>query len=68
MEEYRCPRCNEPMDEGRLSFSGSPAGYVSNKQTGMLRRTTPIQLARACLNCGYMELYLDPRQLKQNIG
>ena len=68
MEDYRCPRCNEPMDEGRLSMSGSPAGYVSNKQTGMLRRATTIKGARACPNCGHVELYLDPKELKQNIG
>ena len=68
MEEYRCPRCNEPMDEGRLSLSGSPAGYVSDKQTGMLRRATVIQAARACPNCGYVELYLDPKELNKNIS
>jgi hypothetical protein len=66
MEEYRCPRCNEPMDEGRISFSGS-TGYVSNKQTGMIRRATTIKEARACTNCGYVEMYLDPNELKNNI-
>lgn len=68
MEEYRCPRCNEQMDEGRISFGGSTAGYVSGKQTGMIRRATPIQQARTCLNCGYVELYLNPKELKQNIS
>jgi hypothetical protein len=68
MEAYRCPRCNEPMDEGRVSFSGSTAGYVSKKQTGMLRKATTIQQARACPNCGYVELYLDPNELKKNIS
>ena len=68
MEEYRCPRCNEPMDEGHVSFSGSTAGYVSKKQTGMVRRATTIQRARACLNCGYVELHLDPNELKKNIS
>jgi predicted nucleic-acid-binding Zn-ribbon protein len=68
MVEYRCPRCNEPMDEGHISLSGSPAGYVSKKQTGMIRRATAIKLARACMNCGYVELYLDPNELKKNIS
>ena len=68
MEEYRCPRCNEPMDEGHVSFSGSTAGYVSKKQTGMIRRATTIQQARACPNCGFVELFLDPKELKQNIS
>jgi len=68
MESYRCPRCNEQMDEGHVSFSGSAAGYVSNQQTGMLRKAATIRLARACLNCGYVELFLDPNELKKNIS
>lgn len=69
MEEYRCPKCNEPMDEGHLSWSGSGAtGYVSKKQTGMLRRATTVKQARACPNCGYVEMYLDPNELKKNIS
>jgi predicted nucleic-acid-binding Zn-ribbon protein len=68
MEEFRCPRCNEVMDEGHFSLGGSTAGYVSKKQTGMLRRATSIKQARACTACGYVELYLDPKELKQNIS
>lgn len=67
MEEYRSPRCNELMDEGHISFSGS-TGYVSKKQTGMIRRATTIKAARACLNCGYVEMVLDPKELRQNIS
>jgi predicted nucleic-acid-binding Zn-ribbon protein len=68
METYRCPRCNLPMDEGHISLSGSNAGYVSNKQTGMLRKAAPIRKARGCPNCGYVELYVEPKELKQNIS
>jgi hypothetical protein len=68
MEEYRCPRCNEPMDEGYVGFSESSAGYVSNKQKGIFRRAAVIRQARACPNCGYVELYVDPKQLKKNIS
>lgn len=69
METHACPKCNTPMDEGRMSWSGnSYSGYVSNKQTGMLRRVTNITLARACPNCGYVEMYLDPKELKERIG
>jgi hypothetical protein len=67
MEDYRCPRYNEPMDEGHVSFSGA-AGYVSRKQTGMVRRATTIKQARACTNCGYVEIYVDPNELKKNIS
>lgn len=69
MEDYRCPKCNEPMDEGHMSWSGSGAtAYVSKKQTGMLRRATAIKQARACTNCGYVEIYLDPNELKKNVS
>lgn len=67
MEVYRCPRCNEPMDVGRIS-AGDPIGYVSEKQTGMIRKPTTIRQARACTSCGYVEIYLDPNELKKNIS
>ena len=54
------------MDEGHVSFSGA-ARYVSRKQTGRVRRATTIKGARACPNCGYVEIYLDPNELKKNI-
>lgn len=47
METQPCPKCNGPMDEDRLSVTGSDyIGYVSNKQTGMLRTVTTAQRAR----------------------
>lgn len=67
MQDYRCPKCNEPIDEGYISFSGS-AGYVSNKQTGMIRKPATIIAARACPNCGYVEMYVDPNELKKNVS
>ncbi len=68
METHPCPRCNEPMDEGHMSVSGTTIGYVSQKQKGMLRAVTNIKQARACPNCGYVEMYLDPKELKQKIS
>lgn len=66
METHPCPKCNEIMDEGSLTTSDQP-GYVSQKQTGMLRAVTKIGRARACPNCGYVEMYLDPKELKRRI-
>ena len=68
MELYRCPKGKKPMDESQLSFSGATAAYVSQKQTGMVRKPTSIQRAHACPNCGFVELYLDPRELKTKIS
>lgn len=67
MEDYRCPKCTASMDVGRLT-AGDPVGYVSNKQTGMIRRPATIKQARACPGCGYVEIYLDPNELKKNIS
>ena len=64
METYRCPECNAPLDEGLLSVSGSSiVGYISKKQTAMLKVGTQIRRARACSNCGYVEMVLDPNEL-----
>lgn len=69
MEISCCPKCNEPMDEGRLlPMNGSPAlSYVSQKQKGMFIMSTSIDRVHACPNCGYVELYLDPKELKRRL-
>jgi hypothetical protein len=57
------------MDEGSLSLTGSShLGYVSKKQTGMLRTQIRISQARACPGCGYVEMYLNPQELKSKIS
>ena len=69
MESHACPKCKHPMDAGRVSPTGSGfLGYVSDKQTGVVRQVTKINLGFACPNCGYVELYLDPGELKKRIG
>jgi hypothetical protein len=68
MEDYRCPRCNETMDEGTVRFTDSAAWYISKKQRGIFKKAAIIREARACSNCGYVEMYLDPKQLKRNIS
>ncbi len=67
MDAHACPKCNEPMDHGFVS-SSDQIGYVSKKQTGMLRTVTKISEARACPNCGFVEMYVDPKVLKERIG
>lgn len=61
-----CPKCNSEMDEGRAS-AAEGLRYVSNRQTGMIRTPTAVRRALACLSCGYVELYLDPTELKKKI-
>jgi hypothetical protein len=55
------------MDEGTIS-SSDQIGYVSKKQTGMLRTVTKIRQALACPNCGYVEMFLDSKELKSRIS
>lgn len=61
-----CPKCNGEMDEGRVS-ADQELRYLSNRQKGMLRSPTLIHRARACLTCGYIELYVDVAELKKKL-
>jgi len=54
------------MDEGKID-AGENLRYVSNRQTGAFRSPTPIRKACVCLNCGYIELFLDAAELKKKI-
>jgi predicted nucleic-acid-binding Zn-ribbon protein len=68
MDTAKCPKCEHAMDDGVVSPSSEGLGHLSKKQTGMLRAVTNIRVARACTNCGYVEMYLDPAELKKRIG
>jgi len=54
------------MDEGKID-AGETLRYVSNLQTGAFRSPTPSRKARVCLNCGYIELFLDAAELRKKI-
>lgn len=66
MESHPCPKCKTTMDSGRVE-ANDPLGYVSDKQTGMVRYATKVSIGLACPNCGYVELYLDPAELKSRL-
>jgi len=69
MAKNTCPKCKHEMDEGYVSPTGSNfLGYVSRKQAGMLKQVTKVNLGMACTNCGYVEMYLDPEELKKRLG
>ncbi len=62
-----CSKCGGPTDTGHVSpDEGVP--YVSDRQTGMFRRATRVRRAVACQTCGFIELYVDPAELRNNIG
>ena len=62
--EPACPKCGGQMDEGRIP---SPLkfllGYKSDDQKHFSFDSN-IQKAKACLDCGYLELFLNPEELK----
>jgi Pyruvate/2-oxoacid:ferredoxin oxidoreductase delta subunit len=55
------------MDQGVITGSESEPRYVSDRQTGMFRQASPVNKAHVCLNCGYVEFYLDAEALKKII-
>jgi|HigsolmetaAR202D_1030399.scaffolds.fasta_scaffold15018_2 predicted nucleic-acid-binding Zn-ribbon protein len=67
-ESPSCPKCGGPMDEGQLESS---IFYTSDKDKRpslwSLDPKVHLHRARACLTCGYVELYLDPDRLTKYI-
>jgi hypothetical protein len=66
MDSDRCPRCGGSMDQGHATV-GEAIRYVSDRQTGAIRSPTIVELAKACLPCGHVELYLDPAELSRKL-
>jgi predicted nucleic-acid-binding Zn-ribbon protein len=62
----QCPKCSGEMDEGRVS-ADDKLYYVSDRQSGTFKVATPVRKSKACLSCGYVELYLDAAELKQRL-
>lgn len=63
-----CPKCHGEMDEGRLSgqFWYTP----DNAKVNFFSLGAEVQLtrARACLDCGYVETYIDKETLRRKLG
>lgn len=54
------------MDEGRVRCtSASAGGLVYHSDSRQSGSNTPIQAARVCLDCGYIELYLKTKELDE---
>jgi predicted nucleic-acid-binding Zn-ribbon protein len=67
MNNELCPKCNSQMDQGRVPkpltwFSG----YKSDSQKHFSFEVN-IEKAKACLNCGYLEFYINPDKLKEKV-
>ena len=56
------------MDDGRVPKGlNLLSGYKSSSQKHFSFEIN-FEKARACLECGYVELYLDPEKLKKKLG
>ena len=68
MTQIICPKCGGQLDQGKIQ---SNLSYVSDKAESVFWSTGPevrASRAKACLTCGYIELYLDPEALKNKTG
>lgn len=67
-ENGRCPKCGGKMDEGRIpKVLNWLSGYKSNAQKHFSFEVN-FETARACLHCGYVEMYLDPDKLRRKLA
>ncbi len=62
-----CPKCSGEMDVGRMPIPHKYLfGYKSERQKHFAFEDN-VQKAKACLNCGYLELYIDPEEVKERL-
>ena len=65
MTNERCPKCgSENSDEG--SIGGAGFGYKSHKQ-GLFSEPVKDFEAKLCLDCGYVEFYINVDKLKKKL-
>lgn len=62
----KCPKCGGAMEEGRIA-NKFLFGFKSNRQKHWSFEAN-VQKAHACLDCGYVEMYVDPQQVKAKLA
>ena len=67
MATAQCPKCGGPMEDGAFGSTGGVQTFRSNRQ-GPRDMYTQVRPARACLHCGYLELYVDPQELNERLN
>ena len=63
-----CPKRNGEMIPGNLDPSGRAYTRFKAKSQGFFSFRTHLQKVLACVECGYLEFYLDPEELSRNTG
>jgi predicted nucleic-acid-binding Zn-ribbon protein len=67
MSTGACPKCGGAMEPGRIRVDGNDPRFVADRQTGIIRIGTAVNHAAACVQCGYVEFYLDPATLARKL-
>jgi hypothetical protein len=55
------------MDLGMMTCTQGHLFHKSDTQ-GIFTMTTPVDRSLACPQCGYVEFYLNPGELRQHLG
>ena len=67
-----CPLCGGEFDRGLVRTTGSRLQYVSDKGPHNIFSgasvNDPQVNALVCLECGHVEVYIDPKVLRKRIG
>jgi len=62
----KCPKCNShDIDVGSICTPTPRGANVMYKSNYHNEYSKTIVFAHTCLDCGYIELILDPKQLKK---
>jgi predicted nucleic-acid-binding Zn-ribbon protein len=62
----RCPKCGGPMDRGRVcQIGGQNLEFVPSKA---LRGSAYPDSGNACLDCGFVEMYVNPQELRASLA
>ena len=65
-EAPKCPKCgHNEFDQGYLSSDGQ-IGYYSYNKKGFLAKMINCT-AYPCMECGYVQLYVVPDELKKQL-
>jgi predicted nucleic-acid-binding Zn-ribbon protein len=62
----KCPKCGGEMEEGRIA-NKFLFGFKSARQKHWSFEAN-VEKARACLDCGYIEMYVDPQEVKKKLA
>lgn len=71
---YNCVNCGgDQFDYGNIITAGlilqsawDPTVYYESEKKKIFRSKTPLE-AKACLNCGHVEMYISAKHLKKRI-